>query len=62
VKKVMIITCQLYFTVLTVSSEIKSERENYGCSQTIKLGGLGARNAKNENTVRTPFQTFHGSS
>jgi hypothetical protein len=39
----MITTYQLYFTVLTVSSEIKLKSEKFRvCSQTVGLGVFGA--------------------
>ncbi len=41
VKKAMIVTYQLYFTVFSVSSEIKPERENMGVYPDDKAGRLG---------------------
>jgi hypothetical protein len=40
----MIVTCQLYVTILTESSENMLEREEFrGCSRTVEPGTVGAK-------------------
>jgi hypothetical protein len=47
VKMAMFITYQLYFTILTVSSEIKLKSEEFRvCSRTVGLGVFGAMRSR----------------